>query len=226
MQITGESENDEISYTNKSRILDRASTTDTDNNTGGPKTNEGVKDHVLLQQPALSAKVLQFFGDEPKGDKPFFGADVQDFYWRFSYVDNNRKYHVEAQLNSMVRKFVKNSKPDKWLSGKDFAKKLKEAKSHFCTGKEMRPQRQNERATSGQKELPSIQAGVQQEELQEIVVPTPIMAAPFSGGVVVIREAFLKKVILEEAVPFIINSLSEFTLRQYFNTLTKWWDFA
>ncbi|KAF2902739.1 hypothetical protein ILUMI_03447 [Ignelater luminosus] len=45
---------------------------------------------------------------------------------------------LPAQLNSTVRKIVKNSKLGKWLYGKDFAEKFKEATSHFRTGKERR----------------------------------------------------------------------------------------
>ncbi|KAF2905125.1 hypothetical protein ILUMI_01052, partial [Ignelater luminosus] len=146
---TCESENGEISYANNSQILDRASTIDTDNNTGGQKNSEGVRDHVLLQQSALSAEVLQLFGDEPKGDEPFFALDMHAlilpgiidagriFADVFHILTTNRKYHVEAQLNSTVRKILKNNKPDKWLCGKDFAKIFKEAKFYFRTGKEI-----------------------------------------------------------------------------------------
>lgn len=56
----------------------------------------------------------------------------------FHMESTRRKYHIEASLNHTVRKIVRESKPDKFLCGMDFAEKFKEAKNHLRTGKELK----------------------------------------------------------------------------------------
>ncbi|CAG9764468.1 unnamed protein product [Ceutorhynchus assimilis] len=56
----------------------------------------------------------------------------------FNMISTNRKYHVGINLNPMVKKIVKESKPDEFLCGNNFADKFKEVKTQLKTGKEMK----------------------------------------------------------------------------------------
>lgn len=56
----------------------------------------------------------------------------------FNMISTSRKYHVGANLNSTVKKIVKESKPDEFLCGKNFAEKFREVKTQMKTGKEMK----------------------------------------------------------------------------------------
>lgn len=56
----------------------------------------------------------------------------------FNMMTTNRKYHVESQVNSTVKKLVRESKPDKFLCGSEFAEKFKETKNQIRTGKELK----------------------------------------------------------------------------------------
>ncbi|XP_046746398.1 uncharacterized protein LOC124411349 [Diprion similis] len=55
---------------------------------------------------------------------------------------------------------------------------------------------------------------------------TPTITNTFAGGRSVVRQAFLRKGLDEEAADIMVNSLAKSTMKQYESSLRKWWNFT
>ena len=54
----------------------------------------------------------------------------------------------------------------------------------------------------------------------------PASKNPFPGGRSIVREAFLKKGVIDEAAEIMLNSISNSTMKQYECSLKQWWFFT
>nr|CAI5822596.1 unnamed protein product [Callosobruchus analis] len=64
------------------------------------------------------------------------------------------------------------------------------------------------------------------QEISAIEFSSPRAPSPYPGCGTFIRMAFLKKNIPEEAIPILLASVSEKTMKQYNTVFTRWWEFC
>ncbi|XP_031333948.1 uncharacterized protein LOC116163960 [Photinus pyralis] len=177
------------------------------------------------------------------------GRILTNLFHRESVTRRNLIY---PSLNKKVKEQVEICPPSSFLFGDDLGEKIKLAKNLESVTKDLKlpatgppsgpefklstpgPSRGRDETIQGtafegstlDKEGPAEPSLSQTTEGLISRTPPPFIRKPYPGGREVIREAFKRKGLPDNAIETIFSSLAVSTVKQYNTTLKLWWEFC